>query len=201
MMVGPGIIALYISGLLGSQILSESSIRCEAQIDNFINSKPIAVLPTGERSQIGQALLPDVTRSYRIGGGKPNKIRPDGLKELLRFKVIAGGRSGEQLMIVRVVDDSCGAQDNCGAYVISLTPAGARSVLVGRDPSFGESAGGASGFGILQQPGSSYPELLFLSHISAFETAIECFTWNGSRYVYGSCTPECAHFLDRPRPN
>jgi hypothetical protein len=187
--------------LLAVQLRSQSSTRCQAKIEDFANAKPILRLPAGEAAEIVHALLPDVSRYYKRVGGNADNLQPDRLPALLWFTAIPGGRAGERLMVVRLVDDSCGAHFNCVAYVISFTPAGgARSALVGRDPSFGEGAGGASDVGVLQKSGSSYPDLLFLAHISAFETAVSCFTWQVNRYMHGPCTPECAHFLDQPQP-
>jgi hypothetical protein len=186
--------------LLAVQMRSQSSTRCQAKIERFASAKPIAVLPPGERAEVVHALLPDLSGFYKLVGGNTNDLQPGRLQGLLHFTVIPGGRAGERLMVVRLVDDSCGAHFNCVAYVISYTSAGARSVLVGRDPSFGESAGGASDVGILQKLGSNYPDLLFIAHISAFEAALSCFTWQVNHYVHVPCTPECAHFLDQPGP-
>lgn len=187
--------------ILGAQAPSRPTTQCQAKIDDLRGAKPITVLPAAQQLRIVDALLADVTRFYRIVGGDPQNLQPDRLRDLLQFETIPGGRASEQLMIVRLVDSSCGANDNCLAYVISMTPSGVQSVLVGRNPSFGQSAGGASEVGILQMSGSTHPELLFLSHVSAFEVAVVCFTWNGSRYVNVRCPQECAHFLDRPRPS
>jgi hypothetical protein len=186
--------------MLTAQLQPQSSVRCQAKIEDFGSAKPIATLPTGERSTIVRALLPDIGRFYKVVGGNPDDLQPERLQRLLRFTIIPGGRAGERLMLARLAGDSCGAHFNCVTYVISFTSAGTRSVLAGRDPSFGESAGGTSGVGILQKPGSSYPDLLFLAQLSAFETATSCFTWQVDHYAHGACPPECAHFLDQPRP-
>ncbi len=185
--------------MLAARVLSQSSARCQATIADFASAKPIAALPTGERAAIVNALLPDLSRFYKLVGGNTEDLQRGRLQGLLQFTVIPGGRAGERLMAARLVNDSCGAHFNCVTYVISQTSAGARSVLVGRDPSFGESAGGASGVGILRKLGSSYPDLLFLAHISAHETAISCFTWQGNHYVHAPCMPECAHLTDQPQ--
>jgi hypothetical protein len=143
------------------------------------------------------ALLRDLRRFYQLLGGNSSNLEHENLQKLLHFKPIPGGASGEQLIIVRLVDDSCGAQ-NCIAYVVSLKPASARSVLVGRNPSFGENAGGAVGVGVLTQHDSSHPVLLFFGHISASETGSGCFKWQNDHYTSIECPAECKNFPGGP---
>lgn len=183
---------------IAAQIFCQSGIPCPARIDHFSGAKRVIELPRGEASEIVRALSPEISRFYRIGGGDARNLRPERLERLLQFTPVPGGRTGERLMVVRLVDDSCGAHFNCVAYVIAVSPAGAKSILIGRE-SLGESAGGAADLGIIRRSGSAYPDLLFISHASAYEAPISCFIWKVNHYTYVPCAPECAHFLDQPR--
>src|ERR1039458_6729497 len=69
----------------------------------------------GERAEIVHAVLPDVSRFYKLVGGNVSDLQPEKLQGLLRFTVIPDGRGGERLMVVRLVDSSCGAHFNCVA--------------------------------------------------------------------------------------
>jgi hypothetical protein len=171
---------------------------CGAEAQLLVDAKPIAGLPKAQRDQIMHVLLPDLKRFYALVGGNSQNLQLKNLQKLLHFKAIPGGTGGEQLIIVRLVDDSCGAHENCVAYVVSLKPAGARNLLIGRNSSYGESAGGAVGVGILAQHDPTHPMLLFWGHISASETGVGCFEWQNDHYINMACPAECNNFPAAP---
>ena len=178
----------------------QTSRACDAKMDSFTTAKPIATLPPGERSSIMTTLSPEIRAFQKIGGGDETELRPERLSRLLHYTAVGIANPAYRLIVVRLVDQTCGAHFNCVAFVLKLDSMGATNVLKGRDAALPHSPGGADFLGVLPRAESNYPDLLFASHISAFESAVSCFTWQSGRYVYTPCTPECAHFLDRPRP-
>ena len=190
---------LCLAGLpWATQARPAPGISCDAELEYLTDAKPIAGLPKAQREQIMHVLLPDLRRFYKLVGGDSSNLELENLQKLLHFKAIPGGTGGEQLMVARLVDDSCGVHQNCVTYVVSLKSAGTRSILAGRNPSFGENAGGAWGVGILARHDSSHPMLLFLAHISAPETAVSCFKWQGDHYMNMACPAECNNFPGAP---
>jgi len=175
---------------------------CAAKVENFADEKPILMLPNRYRDGIIGAVLPDLQAQANGSGYDLEDLRPAKLAHSLHYWPIPANSKDEHLWVVRFnTTQACGPHDGCPAYIISSNSKSVRNVLQGREASFGTSAGGAEGIAILPTGDPIHPELLFLSHISGFETGVSCFVWNGSEYRSVPCTPECAHFLDTPRPN
>lgn len=182
------------------QLVAQST--CPAKVESFAGEKPILLLPKRYREGIIGAVLPDLNADANGSGYDLEDLRRAKLMRSLQYWPILTNQSHEHLWVVRYTSfQACGPHGNCPSYVISADSNRVHNVLKGRDSSFGTSAGGAQGVAVLPSVDTAHPELLFLSHISAFETAVGCFRWNGSGYRTASCTAECAHFLDSPRPH
>lgn len=200
-MLRTGILALVAMTLPGSPLQLDAQSACTAKVENFGGEKPIGTLPGKYRDAIIGAVLPDLKAQANGSGYDPEDLRPAKLAYSLHYSTVSANSQGDHLWVVRFnTNQACGAHDGCPNYIISSSSKGIRNVLRGQESSFGTSAGGAFGIAILQTEDPTHPELLFLSHLSAYETAISCFRWNGSEYRSATCTPECAHFLDTPRP-
>ncbi len=201
-MIRTGIFALVALTLQTGPLQLDAQRACPAKVDNFAGEKPILMLPNRDRDGIIGAVLPDLKAQANGSGYDPEDLRPAKLTHSLHYWPIPANGKEEHLWVVRFnTPEACGPHGSCPSYVVSSSSMGIRNVLQGREDSFGTSAGGAGGIAILPTANATHPELLFLSHISGFETAVGCFVWNGSEYRSVTCTPECAHFLDTPRPN
>jgi hypothetical protein len=197
-----GIFALVALTLQTAPLQLDAQRVCPAKVENFAGEKSILMLPNRDRNGIIGAVLPDLKAQANGSGYDPEDLRPAKLAHSLHYWPIPTNSTEEHLWVVRFnTTQACGPHGSCPAYVISSNSKSVRSVLQGREASFGTSAGGAGGIAILPTANATHPELLFLSHISGFETAVGCFVWNGSEYRSVTCTPECAHFLDTPRSN
>jgi hypothetical protein len=180
----------------------DAQSACAAKVESFAGEKPIATLSARYRDGIISAVLPDLRSQASASGYDLEDLRPSNLAHSLHYWPVSTNSQGEQLWVVRFnTTQACGPHNSCPAYVISSSSKGIVNVLQGRDASFGMSAGGASGIAILPTADATQPELLFLSHISGYETAVGCFMWKDGKYRSGPCSSECAHFLDSPRPN
>jgi hypothetical protein len=196
------ILALPASTLSVTALPLDAQRACAAKVKNFEGEQPILTLPARYRDGIIRAVLPDLKAQANGSAYDLEDLRPAKLAHTLHYWQIPMNSKQEHLWVVRFnTPEACGPHASCPSYVISSSSKGLRNVLQGRDPSFGTSAGGAGGIAVLPTANAAHPELLFLSHISAFETAVGCFLWDGSGYRSATCTPECAHFLDTPRPN
>jgi hypothetical protein len=201
-MLRTGILALVTMTLPASSLQLDAQSACTAKVESFGGEKPIGTLPIKYRDGIIAAVLPDLKAQANGSGYDPEDLRPAKLAYSLHYSPVSTSSQGEQLWVVRFnTKQACDAHDGCASYVVSSNSKGIRNILRGREGSFGTSAGGAFGIAILQTEEPAYPELLFLSHLSAYETAVSCFAWSGSEYRSAPCTPECAHFMDTPRPN
>jgi hypothetical protein len=175
---------------------------CAAKVEDFAGERPILTLPGRDRDGIIRAVLPDLKAQANGSAYDLEDLRPAKLAHSLHYWPIPGNSKEEHLWVVRFnTPEACGPHDSCPSFVISISSKGIQNVLQGREASLGTSAGGAGGIAVLPNANAAHPELLFLSHISGFETAVSCFVWNGSEYHSVRCAPECAHFLDTPRPN
>ena len=188
--------------LQGASLPLDAQSACPAKVESFAGEKPILTLPARDRDAIISAVRPDL-KAQAIGSAYDlEDLRPARLVHSLHYWPVSQNGKKEHLWVVRFnTPEACGPHDSCPSYVISSSSKGIRNVLQGREASFGTSAGGAGAIAILPTASPSHPEVLFLSHISGFETSVGCFVWNGSEYRSVTCTPECAHFLDTPRPN
>jgi hypothetical protein len=197
-----GILALVALTLQTPPLQLEAQNACAAKVENFIDEKPILMLSQRDRDGIIDAVLPDLKAQANGSGYDQKDLRPAKLAHSLHYWPISTDSKDEHLWVVRFnTTQACGPHNGCPAYVIRSNPKSVRNVLQGREASFGMSAGGAEGIAVLPTTNATHPELLFLSHISGFETAVGCFVWNGKEYRSVPCAPECAHFLDTPRPN
>jgi hypothetical protein len=179
----------------------EAQSACPAKVESFAGEKPILTLPKKYRDGILSAVLPDLRTDANASGYDLEDLRYARLADSLQYWPVSASQQNEHLWVVRyTTTQACGPHDSCPSYVVSSGSNGVRNVLKGRESSFGTSAGGASGIAILPAWNAAHPELLFLSHISGYETAVSCFIWNGGEYRSAPCAAECAHFLDSPRP-
>ena len=175
---------------------------CAAKVGNFAGEKPILTLPGRYRDGIISAVLPDLKAQANGSAYDLEDLQPAKLAHSLHYWPIPANSKEEHLWVVRFnTPEACGPHGSCPSYVVSSSSKGIRNVLQAADGSFGGGMGGAGVIAILPTVNASRPELLILSHISAYETAVSCFLWDGSGYRSATCTPECAHFLDTPRPN
>ena len=171
---------------------------CAAKVEYFGNEKPILTLSKRYRDVVIKAVLPDLEAQANASGYDAQDLRPTSLSRSLHYWQVPMSSRDEHLWVVRFnTPQACGPHDGCATYIVSSTSKGIRNVVRGSD---GASAGGAAGIAILPTANAARPELLFLSHLSAYETAVSCFRWTHSEYHSVSCTPVCAHFLDTPRP-
>jgi hypothetical protein len=201
-MIRTRILALLALTLSGAALPLDAQKTCAAKVKDFAGEKPILTLPSRDRDGIIGVVLPELKAQANGSGYDLEDLRPAKLAHSLHYWPIPASSKDEHLWVVRFnTIQACGPHGGCPAYVISSNSKSVQNVLQGREPSFGTSAGGAFGIAILPTENPSHPELLFLSHISAFETAVGCFVWDGTGYHSATCTPECAHFLDTPRPN
>jgi hypothetical protein len=200
-MIRTGIFALLVLTLPVTTLPLDAQNACAAKVESFPDEKPIITLPNQYRNGIIDAVLPDLRAEANGSGYSPEDLRPARLAHSLHYWPVSSNGRGEHLWIVRFnTPEACGPHGSCPSYVVSSSSRGIRNVLQGRESSFGTSAGGAFGIAILPTEDHTRPELLFLSHISAYETAVGCFVWDGRKYHSVTCKPECAHFLDTPRP-
>jgi hypothetical protein len=198
-MLRTGILALLAMTLQAASLPLDAQCTCAVKVENFEGEKPIVTLPSKYRDGIIGVVLPDLKAHANGSGYDPEDLRPAKLAHSLHYWTVSANGQDEHLWVVRFNNtQACGPHGSCPAYVISSNSNSVRSVLQGREASFGTSAGGIA---ILPATNATYPELLFLSHISAYETAVGCFVWSDGKYRSTACTPECAHFLDTPRPN
>jgi hypothetical protein len=196
-----GIWALLILTLHSASPQLEAQSACIAKVESFANEKPILMLPNKYRDGIISAVLPDLQAAANASGYDSEDLRPAKLAHSLHYWPVSESDPNTHLWVVRFTSaQACGPHGNCPSYVISSSSRGVLNVLQGRDSSFGTSAGGAFGIAILPTGDANHPELLFLGHISGYETAVGCFVWSGGQYRFAPCTPECAHFLDTPPP-
>jgi hypothetical protein len=195
-MLRTGILALLAMTLPGASLPLDAQSACPAKVDSFAGEKPILTLPARDHDGIIRAVQPDL-KAQAIGSAYDlDDLRPARLLHSLHYWPVFPNGKNEHLWVVRFnTPEACGPHGSCPSYVISSSSKGIRNVLQGTN------AGGAGAIAILTTANPTHPELLFLSHISAFETAVGCFVWNGSEYRSATCAPECAHFLDTPRPN
>ena len=201
-MLRTGILALLAMTIQAASLPLDAQNTCAAKVENFEGEKPIVTLPSKYRDGIIGAVLPDLKAQANGSGYDPEDLRPAKLAHSLHYWTVSANGEDEHLWVVRFNNtQACGPHGSCPAYVISSGSRGIRNVLQGRESSFGTSAGGAHGIAILPIGNPTHPELLFLSHISAHETAVGCFVWSDGKYRSTACAPECAHFLDTPRPN
>jgi hypothetical protein len=201
-MIRTGIFALVVLTLQTTTLKLDAQRPCPAKVESFAGEKPILMLPNRDRDGIIGAVLPDLKARANGSGYDPEDLRPARLAHSLHYWLIPANSKEEHLWVVRFnTTQACGPHDGCPTYVISSSSKGIRNVVKGNEVSLGMSANGAEGIAILPAANDTHPELLFLSHLSAYETAVSCFVWNGSEYHSVTCTPECAHFLDTPRPN
>lgn len=195
-MLRTGILALLAMTLPGASLPLDAQSACPAKVDSFADEKPILTLPARDRDGVIRAVQPDL-KAQAIGSAYDlEDLRPARLVHSLHYWPVSPNGKNEHLWVVRFdTPAACGPHGSCPSYVISSSSKGIRNALQGTN------AGGAGAIAILPSANPTHPELLFLSHISAFETAVGCFVWNGSEYRSVTCAPECAHFLDTPRPN
>lgn len=194
--------ALLVLCTAGQALPQSSDARCTAKVESLINVETINGLAPAERSKVLHALADDMVEM-----GKQDIARTDRsvaaysryFARWLEFATVPGGQPGERLLLVRYDSHTvCGAYENCPTWIVGLTRSGARSLVPWR-PSMGTSATGAWGVAIQQQPRNSYPELMLLTHLDAYQTAVACYRNNGKNYIAVKCSPQCAHFLDKPR--
>lgn len=196
-MIRTGILALLALTLSVTALPLDAQKACTAKVKGFAGEKPILTLPDQYRSGFISAVLPDLKAQANGSAYDLEDLRPAKLVHSLHYWPVSTNGKNEHLWVVRFnTSEACGPHDSCPTYVISSSSKAIRNVLQGR-----ESSGGAFGIAILPTEDHTRPELLFLSHLSAYETAVGCFVWNGSEYHSVTCTPECAHFLDTPRPH
>jgi hypothetical protein len=196
-----GILTLVAFTLQAAPLPLNAQNTCKAKVDSFAKERPVLTLPNHYRDGIIRVVLPDLKADANGSGYDPKDLRPAKLAHSLHYWPVSTSNQNEHLWIVRFFTaQACGPHDNCPSYLISANAKGVRNVLQGSE-AFRTSAGGAGGIAILPAGNSAHPELLFLSHISAFETAVGCFVWTDEKYHPVPCTPECAHFLDSPRPH
>ena len=201
-MIRTWILALFAFTLSVTALPLDAQRACAAKVESFAGEKPILALPGRYRDSIISAVLPDLKARANGSAYDLEDLQPAKLAHSLHYWPIPANSKEEHLWVVRFnTPEACGPHDSCPSFVISISSKGIQNVLQGREASFGTSAGGAGGIAVLPNANAAHPELLFLSHISGFETAVSCFVWNGSEYHSVRCTPECAHFLDTPRPN
>jgi hypothetical protein len=201
-MIRTRILALLALTLSVTALPLDAQKACAAKVENFAGEKPILTLPGRYRDGIISAVLPDLKAQANGSAYDLEDLRPAKLAHSLHYWPIPANSRDEHLWVVRFnTPEACGPHDSCPSYVISLSSKGIRNVLQAPDGSFGGGMGGAGVIAILPTVNASRPELLILSHISAYETAVSCFLWDRSGYRSATCTPECAHFLDTPRPN
>jgi hypothetical protein len=195
-MIRTGIFALLALTLPVTTLPLDAQSACSAKVENFAAEKPILTLPIRDRDGIIGVVRPDL-KAQAIGSAYDlEDLRPAKLVHSLHYWPVSQNGKNEHLWVVRFnTPEACGPHDSCPSYVISSSSKGIRNVLQGT------SAGGAGAIAILPTANPTRPELLFLRHISAFETEVGCFVWNGSEYRSAPCTPECAHLLNTPRPN
>lgn len=193
-----GILTLLAVTLQSASLPLNAQSTCAAKVEYFGNEKPILTLSKRYRDGIIKAVLPDLKDQANASGYDPEDLQSAKLAHSLSYWPVPVSSPGEHLWVVRFdTAQACDRHDGCATYIISSTSKGFRNVVRGSD---GASAGGAAGIAILPTANAARPELLFLSHLSAFETAVSCFRWTHSEYRSVTCTPECAHFLDTPRP-
>jgi hypothetical protein len=201
-MIRTGISALLIILLSTASIPLNAQSACRANVETFAGEKPILTLPARYRDGIIGAVLPNLKADANASGYDLNDLQPAKLAHSLYYWPIPANGTDEHMWVVRFTTrQACGPHNGCPSYLVSSNAKGVWNILQDRSGSPGTSAGGAEGIAILPTGNSTHPELLFLSHISGFETAVNCFDWNGSGYRSVSCSPECAHFLDSRRPN
>jgi len=198
-MIRRWILALLALTLSLTTLPLDAQTACAAKVDSFAGETPILTLPGRDRDGIISAVLPDLKAQANGSAYAIDDLRPAKLAHSLHYWPIPTNGKKERLWVVRFnTPEACGPHDSCPSYVISLSSKGIRNVLQGPDGAFGGGMGGAGVIAILPTENASRPELLTLSHISAYETAVGCFVWNGNGYRSATCTPECAHFLDTP---
>jgi hypothetical protein len=198
-MIRTGIFALLALTLPVTTLQLDAQSACAAKVENFAEEKPILTLPNQYRDGIIGAVLPDLKAQANASGYDAEDLRPAKLAHSLHYWPVFSNSQDEHLWVVRFnTPQACGPHDGCATYIISSSSKGIRNIVRGGE---GASAGGAAGIAILPTANAARPELLFLSHLSAYETAVSCFVWNRDEYHSVPCTPECAHFLDTPRPN
>jgi hypothetical protein len=200
-MLRTALFALLAESLQALPLQLDAQSVCTAKIESFVSEKPILTMPSSSREGVIGAVLPDLRAQANDFGYDLKDLQPTKLAHSLHYWPLSAS-TDERLWIVRfVTPTSCGPHDSCPSYVVGSHSKSIRNLLQGRDASFGTSAGGASGIAILPVGDRTHPELLFLSHISAYETAVGCFAWTDDRYRSAPCSPEYAHFLDTPRPH
>jgi hypothetical protein len=201
-MIRTGISALLAILLSTSSVQIDAQTACRAKVETFAGEKPILTLPAHYRDGIISAVLPNLKADANASGYDLNDLQPAKLARSLHYWPVPANGTDEHMWVVRFTTrQACGPHDSCSSYLIGSDAKGVRNILQDRSGSPGTSAGGAEGIAILPTGNPTHPELLFLSHISGFETAVSCFDWNGSAYRSVGCSPECAHFLDSHRPN
>jgi hypothetical protein len=179
----------------------EAQYSCPAKVESFAGEKPILTLPAKYRDGIIGVVLPDLMANANASGYEPEDLRPAKLLHNLTYLSVSTSQANDRLWIVRFnTHQACGAHDGCPSYILSSSSTGVRNLFEGHDSSSGTSAGGAAGIAILPERNTAHPELLFLNHLSAFETAVGCFVWNKGKYHATPCSAECAHFMDTSRP-
>lgn len=175
---------------------------CAAKVESFASEKPILTLPSRYRDGIIGAVLPDLKAQANASGYDAEDLPPAKLADSLSYWPVPVSSRGEHLWVVRFnTAQACDRHDGCATYIISSSSKGIRNIVRGAEASLGASAGGEAGIAILLTANATRPELLFLSHLSAYETAVSCFRWTHSEYRSVTCASECAHFLDTPRPD
>ena len=197
-----GLLALCALGQAAAPQTSGADERCAAKVESLIDAETIHGLAPADRSHVLHALADDVVEM-----GKQDIARTERsaaayrqyFATWLEFAEVPGSGPGERLLLVRYDSNTvCGAYENCPTWIVGLTRSGARSLVPWR-PGMGSSATGAWGVATQKQSGESYPELMFLTHLDAYQTAVACYRSNGKYYIAGECSPQCAHFLDKPR--
>lgn len=175
---------------------------CPTEIQSLRNAAPFSSLAREEQVKVLHALSDDIEEmaendlASSVSGRSAYR---NYFISRLEFKTLPGPTSAEKLLLIRYNSNTmCGTDENCPVWIVRLSLAGRSGAqsMVPWQEEMGTSAGGGWGIGVLPHPGSEYPELILLTHLSSTQTGLACYQESKHSYRRGDCSTDCKRLLE-----
>jgi hypothetical protein len=194
----PVVVFLLLLGLVPASKGASGPSSCAARIHSFKNSAPLSSLPKEQQKKILRALDDDIAELSEIDLASTERSKSayrQYVSDRLQFQAVKSPALQGQLLLISYQSNTmCGENNNCPVWIVRLGPAGATS-MVPWQKELGTSAGGGWGFVSRAQTGTSFPEIILLTHFSSAQTGLSCYSESKRQYLRVPCSAECLRWL------
>ncbi|TCK74249.1 hypothetical protein [Acidipila rosea] len=189
--------ALSLSVLLPGRMLGA---RCDLDIESLRDSPSFTTLARHDQQLILKELHDDIAEMAEVDVAGSSKNYLGYFATHLEYKEITGGAPDGRLLLLRYSSNTlCGSSDNCPVWVVELMQGkkgASRAVsLIHWRPGFGTSAEGSWAVATPIGAKPEFPELMFLTHLSRYQTGVHCYRKIGKLYMKVACSPDCAEVI------